>query len=269
MKSAVLFLTIFAIAMLANCSNNEQSKTETKSLSDSQQTAPEPAATVVEVSDQADSITIDVNDEGKQITITDDDSVRSITCDNDRITIAGDRNEFTVRGVCLDIMIPGSNNKVKVKGVVRVHFPGDGNTVTYEKLVNGKRPSVNDLGNNNVVRRVKKTSGDVTVTADADDDGSATVTTDGNRITITGTDETGQKGKVTVKRDGSRITARDSGGQSADTTIDEKGVTVTGRDKTGQRGTVRTTRDGKKTTVYDPQSGKKVTITSDGKIKVQ
>lgn len=155
MKNPGLNITLIICAVASAC--DVQSGITKKSV-EKYAPSPTPAWKIV-VEDQidpADAIAVDTAVQGPQIFISKPEEAKKIVkCDKyNRIMVNGDAKEVRIIGVCSQIMINGSRNKVTAVAVAEIIVNGRENSVEYSKYANGKKPSIDDNGDGNTILKV-------------------------------------------------------------------------------------------------------------------
>jgi hypothetical protein len=95
--------------------------------------------------------------DAKKIVIDKNELIKTIHCDGDEVIVNGNENELTIKGECSRLYVPGNKNIINVEAVAVIDTPGNKNTVTWEEGIDGKKPSISNLGTKN---RIKKGAAD-------------------------------------------------------------------------------------------------------------
>jgi len=110
--------------------------------------------------DPADVVQVDTSKDGDRISINGYDLKVTKNCtEYNRLTVSGDRNTITVKGVCRQIMINGDNNEITADAAMEFVFNG-AKTTSRIPLSNGKQPSIVDNQEGNVVEKVAVAAAD-------------------------------------------------------------------------------------------------------------
>lgn len=91
--------------------------------------------------------------DAKKIVIDKNELTKTIHCDGDEVIVNGNENELTIKGECSRLYVPGNKNIIEVEAVAVIDTPGNKNTVTWEKGIDGKKPSIRNLGTKNKINR--------------------------------------------------------------------------------------------------------------------
>jgi hypothetical protein len=150
-----LALSLFLVTVLVASACDVQSGMSRKSV---EKYLPSPTPTFAptptpEPIDPADILTVDTSvADGRMIEINVYDQKRSAKCDRyNRVQLNGDGNTVDLKGGCQQVMINGDRNKVIAEASMEYVLNGQNNTVTYTKFANGKRPTITDNGQGNVI----------------------------------------------------------------------------------------------------------------------
>ncbi len=92
--------------------------------------------------------------DAKKIVIDKNELTKTIHCDGDEVIVNGNENELTIKGECSRLYVPGNENIINVEAVAEIDTPGNKNTVYWEKGIDGKKPSISNLGTKNKIKRV-------------------------------------------------------------------------------------------------------------------
>jgi hypothetical protein len=107
--------------------------------------------------DPADVVEVDTSTEGEIVGVNGYSENKSVSCNKfDRVMVNGGRNSLTVKGPCRRIMVNGDDNRISADAVMDIVFNGSGNSVTYSRAVNGKRPTVTQNQQGNTVEQISK-----------------------------------------------------------------------------------------------------------------
>lgn len=93
--------------------------------------------------------------DAKKIVIDKNELTKTIRCDGDDVIVRGNQNELTIKGECSSLYVPGNKNIVYVEAVAKIDTPGNKNTVTWEKGIDGKKPSISNLGTDNTIKKAE------------------------------------------------------------------------------------------------------------------
>jgi len=91
--------------------------------------------------------------EAKKIVIDKNELTKTIKCEGDEVIVNGNENELTIKGECSRLYVPGNKNIIEVEAVAEIDTPGNKNTVTWEKGIDGKKPSISNLGTKNTIKK--------------------------------------------------------------------------------------------------------------------
>lgn len=92
--------------------------------------------------------------DAKKIVIHENELTKTINCQGDEVTVYGNENELTIKGECSRLYVPGNENIIKVEAVAAIDTPGNENTVYWEMGINGRKPSINNLGTDNKIKKI-------------------------------------------------------------------------------------------------------------------
>ena len=87
---------------------------------------------------------------GKTITIETNRETQTVNCDGGEVTVNGNRNNLTVRGVCA-ISVNGNDNVLSAEVASSISTSGNNNKVSWAKGVDGKKPEISNSGSGNTV----------------------------------------------------------------------------------------------------------------------
>jgi hypothetical protein len=93
--------------------------------------------------------------DAKKIVINENELTKTIHCDGDEVVVKGNENNLTIKGECSKLYVPGNKNIIYVKAVAVIDTLGNKNTVTWEKGIDGKKPSISNLGTKNKIRKAE------------------------------------------------------------------------------------------------------------------
>jgi hypothetical protein len=91
--------------------------------------------------------------DAKKIVINDDELTKTIKCQGDEVIVYGNENELTIKGECSRLYVPGNENIIKVEAVAAIDTPGNENIVYWQKGMDGKKPSISNLGTDNKIKK--------------------------------------------------------------------------------------------------------------------
>lgn len=156
-RIAILFVALLAVNISCDLRSGTAKK-EMEKFSDTP--APEPlpfASPAASPADPADVVEVDTNTEGEIIGVNGYNEKKTVSCSKfDRVMINGGRNNLTITGPCRQIMVNGDDNRIKADAVMDIVFNGTDNSVTYSRVVNGKRPVVSQNHEGNIVEQVSQ-----------------------------------------------------------------------------------------------------------------
>jgi len=92
--------------------------------------------------------------DAKKIVINKNELSKTIHCDGDEVVVNGNENELTIKGECSRLYVPGNKNIINVEAVAEIDTPGNKNTVYWENGIDGKKPSISNLGTDNKIKKV-------------------------------------------------------------------------------------------------------------------
>ena len=93
--------------------------------------------------------------DAKKIVIDKNEQTKTIHCEGDVVIVKGNQNELTIKGECSSLYVPGNKNIVYVEAVAKIDTLGNRNTVTWEKGIGGKKPSISNLGTDNKIKKAE------------------------------------------------------------------------------------------------------------------
>ena len=91
--------------------------------------------------------------DAKEIVINDNSLKKTIHCDGDEVVVNGNKNVLTIKGECSRLYVPGNKNIIHVEAVAAINTPGNKNTVYWESGIDGKKPSISNLGTDNKIKK--------------------------------------------------------------------------------------------------------------------
>lgn len=155
MKVSLTILSVLLIATLTSCDmRSDTAKKEMEKFSGSPTPSISPAPADAPI-DPADIVRVDTSLDGDTISLNvPADSKKGDCTKFNRVRVNGDRNVFTIKGVCRQIMVNGDGNQITADAAMEFVFNGSGNTVTYSHFPNGKRPTVTDNQSGNTVEKI-------------------------------------------------------------------------------------------------------------------
>lgn len=86
----------------------------------------------------------DVNDNGL---------TKTIDCGGGKVSVNGNDNKITVTGSCRELSVMGNQNSVTIESVSLISVMGNQNKVVWKRAEGQKKPSVNNLGVKNSVKK--------------------------------------------------------------------------------------------------------------------
>lgn len=78
---------------------------------------------------------------------------KTIDCGGAKVTVSGNDNQVTVTGSCRELTVMGNNNRVTIASVALISVMGNQNKVLWQRAEGQKKPSVNNLGVKNSVKK--------------------------------------------------------------------------------------------------------------------
>jgi hypothetical protein len=93
--------------------------------------------------------------DAKEIVIDKNEQTKTIHCDGDDVIVRGNQNDLMIKGECNRLYVPGNKNIIYVEAVAKIDTPGNKNTVTWEKGIDGKKPSISNLGTKNKIKKAE------------------------------------------------------------------------------------------------------------------
>jgi len=91
--------------------------------------------------------------DAKEFVINHNELTKTIHCDGDEVIVNGNENELTIKGECSKLYVAGNENIIYVEAVAVIDTPGNENTVTWEKGIDGEKPSIRNLGTDNTIKK--------------------------------------------------------------------------------------------------------------------
>ncbi len=85
------------------------------------------------------------------LVISESDKTQSVEAQGRDVAIEGSHNKIVLTGECHALTINGNGNEVKAEAVATVSTPGNQNKVTWTKVVDGEKPQITNLGNDNTL----------------------------------------------------------------------------------------------------------------------
>jgi hypothetical protein len=142
MKTLLITFLSLSLTFLAGCEPSGIAKQEMEKFSGTPTPTFAPIPTEVPI-DPADVVQVDTNLGGDTLSANGPQEKKLVTCTKyNNVTINGDQNTVTIRGVCRRVMINGDGSKIMADAAAEFVFNGTANTLTYSRFANGKRPSV-------------------------------------------------------------------------------------------------------------------------------
>lgn len=92
---------------------------------------------------------------GVPIVVPNNQQVKTMDCGGRAVSVTGNGNRLTLRGVCGPVSVAGNENILEVGATARIDASGNRNVVRYRDLVDDKAPVVTSGGNGNRVSRVE------------------------------------------------------------------------------------------------------------------
>lgn len=93
--------------------------------------------------------------DAKEIVINKNSLKKTIHCDGDKVIVKGNQNKLTIKGECSKLYVPGNKNIINVEAVAVIDTMGNKNTVYWENGIDGKKPSIMNLGTDNKIKKVE------------------------------------------------------------------------------------------------------------------
>lgn len=155
MKVLLTIIPMLLFAVLISCdmrSDTAKKEMEKFSGSPTPRVSPAPAEAPI---DPADIVQVDTSLDGDTISLNVPEDSKKANCTKfNRVMVNGDRNVFTIKGVCRQILVNGDGSQITADAAMEFVFNGSGNTVTYSHFPNGKRPIVTDNQSDNTVEKI-------------------------------------------------------------------------------------------------------------------
>lgn len=76
---------------------------------------------------------------------------KTITPNREKITVAGNMNQFLILGQCSVLVVTGNANTIKVQAVDEIVITGTGNKIKWSAGVNNPIPVIKDQGKSNTI----------------------------------------------------------------------------------------------------------------------
>jgi hypothetical protein len=92
---------------------------------------------------------------GAPILVPNNQQVKTMDCDGRAVSVQGNGDRLTLRGLCGPVTVGGNENILTVGSTTRIDTSGNRNVVRYRDLVNDKAPVVTSGGSGNRVSRVE------------------------------------------------------------------------------------------------------------------
>ena len=92
---------------------------------------------------------------GTPILVPTNQHVKTMSCDGRAVSVQGNGNRLTLKGLCGPVTVGGNENILEVGSTTRIDTSGNRNVVRYRELVNDKAPVVTSGGTGNRVSRVE------------------------------------------------------------------------------------------------------------------
>jgi hypothetical protein len=119
---------------------------------------PTPAGPPVE---PADIIEVDTSLQGDMVSVNGYDQKRATACTEfNQMMVNGSGNVVTIKRLCRQIMINGDGNQITADGAMEFVFNGSENVLRYSRFLNGKRPTVIENREGNVIEKISKQQSD-------------------------------------------------------------------------------------------------------------
>ena len=92
--------------------------------------------------------------DGQVHTYDDNKKGTSIACaKGDSVVISGNDDTIGITGPCASVTVSGNGNYVSIDAVAAISTPGNKNTVKWKAGLDGKDPTVSDVGTGNRIKR--------------------------------------------------------------------------------------------------------------------
>ncbi len=92
---------------------------------------------------------------GTPILVPTNQQVKTMDCEGRAVSVQGNANRLTLRGLCGPITVGGNENILDVGATTRIDTSGNRNVVKYRELVDNKTPVVTSGGTGNRVSKVE------------------------------------------------------------------------------------------------------------------
>jgi hypothetical protein len=92
---------------------------------------------------------------GLPILVPTNQQVKTMDCDGRAVSVQGNGNRLTLKGLCGPVTVGGNENILEVGSTTRIDTSGNRNVVKYRELVNDKAPVVTSGGTGNRVSKVE------------------------------------------------------------------------------------------------------------------
>jgi hypothetical protein len=92
---------------------------------------------------------------GLPILVPNNQQVKTMDCEGRAVSVSGNGNRLTLRGLCGPISVGGNENILEVGATTRIDTSGNRNVVRYRDLVDDKAPVVTSGGTGNRVSRIE------------------------------------------------------------------------------------------------------------------
>ena len=154
MRISIILCSLMLVVSFAGCDmRSGTAKEEMEKFSGTPTPARTPVPAEIPV-DPADVIRVETDVPGETVSVYGADLKKSVVCSKfNRVMVNGNRNVVTVKGACQRIMVNGDGNEVISDATLEFVLNGNKNTVNYSRFVNGKRPIVNDNGDENIIEK--------------------------------------------------------------------------------------------------------------------
>jgi hypothetical protein len=91
--------------------------------------------------------------EAKDIVIYENSLNKTIHCDGDEVNVYGNQNVLNIKGECSKLNVQGNKNTITVEAVASISTPGSWNKVTWERGIDGDKPSISNFGKSNEIKK--------------------------------------------------------------------------------------------------------------------
>jgi hypothetical protein len=85
--------------------------------------------------------------------VNDNALTKTIDCAGGKVSVNGNDNKITVTGSCRELSVMGNQNSVTIESVSLISVMGNQNKVVWKRAEGQKKPSVNNLGVKNSVKK--------------------------------------------------------------------------------------------------------------------